>query len=124
MNHNDDTADALQGMYGIMIESAKELVSCWEKQIVNGDEGEVRIDLDMRNFSADVISKACFGSSYTDGRLIFQKLRALQRIMSSKSMLMGLPGLKYALSRLNFFFFFYPTNSIRDFLIFGNIREL
>lgn len=96
-------------MYGIMIESAHELVSCWEKQI-HGKEGEARIDLDMRNFSADVISKACFGSSYTQGREIFFKLRALQRIMSSKSMLLGLPGLKYvSLSMLSptvFLFFF------------------
>lgn len=48
-------------------------------------------DDDLRAVSAYVIPRACFGSSYTKGKEIFSKLRALQKTISSKGMHFGIP---------------------------------
>lgn len=80
-------------MVGLMLESAEPLLNKWEASIeAQGDRiADVRVDDDLRAVSADVISRACFGSSYTKGKEIFSKLRTLQKTISSKGMLFGLP---------------------------------
>ncbi|KAF8410299.1 hypothetical protein HHK36_002825 [Tetracentron sinense] len=90
------------GMVNLMVESATSLVNSWEMKIESdGGIRDVRIDEDLRSFSADVISRACFGSNYSSGREIFVRLRALQQVMSKKSLLMGLPGLRYLPTKNN-----------------------
>lgn len=79
-----------------MIESTFPLLKSWESRIENeGGTGDIKIDEDLRSFSADVISRACFGSSYSKGKEIFVRLRALQQAMSKPSLLI-IPGLRYA----------------------------
>lgn len=77
-----------------MLESAEPLLRKWEACVEAQGElrAEVRVDDDLRAVSADVISRACFGSSYTKGKEIFSKLRTLQKTISSKGMLFGLPA--------------------------------
>ena len=48
---------------------------------------------DLRSLSADIISKACFGSNYSQGVQIFSKFRALQNMISKR--IMGIPILCY-----------------------------
>lgn len=72
-----------QGMVGLMVESAESLAEKWEAQAAAGKMVEIKAEEDLRSFSGDVISKACFGSSYLKGRQIFSKLRTLQKAMSS-----------------------------------------
>lgn len=74
-----------------MVESAESLTSKWEAYAVSqcGKLAEVRAEEDLRNVSADVISKACFGSSYLKGKEIFSKLRTLQKAISKQSFLFG-----------------------------------
>ena len=45
---------------------------------------ELKIDDDIRAYSADVISRTCFGSSYVKGKEIFALIRELQKTVSSK----------------------------------------
>ncbi|KAE8670647.1 Cytochrome P450 isoform 2 [Hibiscus syriacus] len=52
---------------------------------------KVKIDEHLRNFSGEVISKACFGSNCKE---IISKLRALQEIACKKVALQGIPGLR------------------------------
>jgi cytochrome P450 len=49
-----------------------ELVDRWEKLV--GPDGSFELDIwpEMQNFTGDVISRAAFGSSYQEGRRIFQ----------------------------------------------------
>lgn len=70
-------------MVGLMVESAESLAEKWEAQAAGGKMVEIKAEDDLRSFSGDVISKACFGSSYLKGRQIFSKLRTLQKAMSS-----------------------------------------
>ncbi|GFZ15134.1 cytochrome P450, family 714, subfamily A, polypeptide 1 [Actinidia rufa] len=83
--------DKVKGMVGLMVESAEPLLRKWERCIGGGVVAEIRVDEDLRSVSADVISRACFGSSYFKGKHIFSKLRNLQKLMSKQPLLFGVP---------------------------------
>ncbi|XP_042475763.1 cytochrome P450 714A1-like [Macadamia integrifolia] len=72
-----------------MVESGLALIGKWEKRVMESQGGiaDLKVDDDLRNFSADVISRACFGSSYSQGKQIFSKLRTLQHTMSEQGFL-------------------------------------
>ncbi|XP_058075250.1 cytochrome P450 714C2-like isoform X2 [Magnolia sinica] len=94
--------DKVKGMVDIMVESIIPLLKSWESRVdKEGGVGDIRVDEDLRSFSADVISRACFGSSYFKGKEIFLRLRALQQAMSTKSLLIGVPGLRYLPTKNN-----------------------
>eukprot|EP00262_Sarcandra_glabra_P016715 TRINITY_DN553_c0_g1_i1.p1 TRINITY_DN553_c0_g1~~TRINITY_DN553_c0_g1_i1.p1 ORF type:complete len:520 (+),score=69.39 TRINITY_DN553_c0_g1_i1:26-1585(+) len=87
--------EKVKGMLDIMVESMIPLLKSWESIVDReGGVGDISVDEDMRSFSADVISRACFGSSYAKGKEIFLKIRTLQKIMSKKSLLIGIPGMR------------------------------
>jgi hypothetical protein len=80
-----------------MVESANEMLNSWENR-VDSESGSAEIVVDdfLRDFSADVISKASFGSSFSEGKVIFSKIRQLQMAMAKQNMLVGVPGSRYA----------------------------
>jgi len=84
----------LQGMVGLMIEAAQPLLLKWEQIIEDqgGAKAEVKVDADLRGFSADVISRVCFGHSYSKGKEVFLKLRSIQKIMSNHGFLFRQSG--------------------------------
>lgn len=86
-----------------MVESMQPLVRKWEDSIEaqSGVMADIRVDEDLRGFTADVIARACFGSSYAKGREIFSKLRKLQTAISKQSFLFGVPGYGYVRACLN-----------------------
>lgn len=83
-------------MINLIQDSALTLLSTWNNQIeAQGGIGDIKIDPDMRSFSGDVISKACFGSNFSKGKEIFFKLRALQEAASKRVLTTGIPGIRY-----------------------------
>ncbi|XAR58817.1 hypothetical protein NMG60_11014366 [Bertholletia excelsa] len=77
--------EKVKGMMGLITESAITLIDSWKERVETaGGVAEITIDQDMRSFSGDVISRACFGSNFSRGELIFKKLRALQEAASKK----------------------------------------
>ena len=81
-------------MQNLMVECTTSMLRSWESRIENkGDIAVVEIDKDLRSLSADIISRACFGSNYTQGEEIFLRLRTLEKIMSRRPL--GIPGLRY-----------------------------
>jgi cytochrome P450 len=93
--------DKVKGMVGLMLESAEPLLSKWEGCIdaQGGMVAEISVDEDLRCVSADVISRACFGSSYSKGKLIFSKIRLLQKSISIQSVLFGVSTFGFLPSR-------------------------
>ncbi|KAH0980695.1 hypothetical protein GBA52_007872 [Prunus armeniaca] len=92
--------EKVKGMMDLMVDSTTTLLRSWQSKV----ESEVgiavlRVDEDMRSLSADIISRACFGSSYSEGKEIFLKLRTLQRIMSQGNI--GVPGVRYLPTKNN-----------------------
>ncbi|XP_062157195.1 cytochrome P450 714A1-like isoform X1 [Alnus glutinosa] len=83
--------DKVKGMVGLMLESAQPLLTKWEDCIEaqGGITADIQVDEDLKGVSADVISRACFGSSYFKGKEIFLKLRSLQKAISQQGFLFG-----------------------------------
>ncbi|XP_022155742.1 cytochrome P450 714C2-like isoform X2 [Momordica charantia] len=92
--------DKVKGMTSLMVESTSSMLRSWESRVENdGGRSEINVDGDLRALSADIISKACFGSNYSEGKEIFLKLRALQVVMSKGSI--GVPGFRYIPTKNN-----------------------
>ena len=103
-------------MTGLITESVDTLLKTWRSMIeAEGGIADIRIDEHMRSFSGDVISRACFGSSYTKGEEIFLRLRALQEAMSKKIFL-DIPGMRYQA-------FSYITSWLKSYQIFQKKKK-
>ncbi|KAL6896622.1 hypothetical protein ACP4OV_007194 [Aristida adscensionis] len=93
--------DKVRSMVGLMASSARALVESWEERLlhqpefggVNGSALELKVDDDIRAYSADVISRTCFGSSYVRGKEIFAMIRELQKTVAKPSLLAEMTGL-------------------------------
>ncbi|WCJ29553.1 Cytochrome P450 714A1 [Euphorbia peplus] len=74
----------VKSMVGIMVEASELLVREWMERIEKegGLEAEIRVDNDLKGLSANVIARACFGSSFFKGNLIFSKLRTLHQLLT------------------------------------------
>ncbi|KAJ8565774.1 hypothetical protein K7X08_008350 [Anisodus acutangulus] len=90
----------MQEMVSLMVESTSKMIELWDEKTRNS-EGilEVKVEDDLKSLSADIISRACFGSSYAQGEQIFLKLQTLQRVMSKVPI--GVPGLRHIPSKHN-----------------------
>ncbi|KAK4388997.1 cytochrome [Sesamum angolense] len=90
--------EKVKGMMSIITESGLALVDSWKHKVESEEGGVVEIGVDhrMKRFSGDIISRACFGSSYSKGQEIFLKFDVLQEIMSKRTLsALGIPGLRY-----------------------------
>ncbi|GAU18604.1 hypothetical protein TSUD_124350 [Trifolium subterraneum] len=95
--------DKVKGMINIVSESCESLQNLWSSKIeAQNGVADINIDKDLRRFSGNVISRACFGSDYTKGEDIFLKLGALQEIVCSwKNLSSAIPGMRYLPTNTN-----------------------
>ncbi|KAK4379509.1 hypothetical protein RND71_001371 [Anisodus tanguticus] len=85
--------NALVDMVRLMVESTSKMIKLWDEETRNSEgKLEVKVEDDLKSLSADIISRACFGSSYAHGEQIFLKLQTLQMVMSKVPT--GVPGLR------------------------------
>lgn len=83
----------MQEMVKLMVESTSKMMESWDERTRNSEgKSEVKVDDDLKSLTADIISRACFGSSYAEGEQIFLKLQTLQMVMSKVPI--GVPGLR------------------------------
>lgn len=93
--------EKVKGMFGLMVEATTSMLSSWEYLVSKSDGTvEMTIDEDLMSLSADIISKAAFGSSYSQGKDIFSKLKAVKKLMS-KTILFGIPFARYMPTKNN-----------------------
>ena len=83
----------LKAKVSMIADSTNILLKSWETKLEKDGVSEIKIDQDLRNLSADIIARACFGSNYVEGREIFTKLRELQNIICK--IFAGIPGFRY-----------------------------
>lgn len=83
-------------MLGHMEGSTLEIVQKWERLINESKDKvvEIVIENDLKVLSENIISKACFGSDYTQGKYIFEKLAGMQNKLSKTSTLLGYLNLR------------------------------
>lgn len=59
--------DKVKGMVDLIVEAAIPLLKSWESAVDNGGgSSDIVVDEDLRKFSADVVSRTCFGSSFAE----------------------------------------------------------
>lgn len=56
-------------------DSCLEMINKWEMVVAETGSGELDAWLDLTKLTADVISRAAFGSSYEEGQRIFELLK-------------------------------------------------
>ncbi|KAK1629213.1 hypothetical protein QYE76_003528 [Lolium multiflorum] len=94
--------DKVKGMVDLMMDAAVLMLNSWEDKVVSlGGRAEIVVDEFLRNFSADIISRTSFGSSFTEGKEIFYNIRQLQKAMAKQTMLIGVPGSRYLPTKSN-----------------------
>lgn len=100
-------------MVNLMMDAALSMLNSWEEKVeTEGGRAEIVVDKFLRNFSADVISRASFGSSFVEGKEIFYKIRQLQKAMAKRSLLIGVPGSRYVQCIHIIFIFMYDVSDI------------
>ncbi|KAK9941036.1 hypothetical protein M0R45_017665 [Rubus argutus] len=94
--------EKVKPMINTIVDCTNTLVNSWNSKIEAGrGAADINVDADLRRFSCDVISRACFGSSYTKGVQIWGKIRQLQESMAKKIWLTGIPGLRHLPTKNN-----------------------
>ncbi|XP_030552316.1 cytochrome P450 CYP749A22-like [Rhodamnia argentea] len=81
--------ESLKNMVPVMVETVHEMLARWKHQ-----EGkEIEVFEDFKIFTCEVISKTAFGSSYVEGRSIFQMLTDLGMLLTRNVPHVRFPGL-------------------------------
>ncbi|KAI3468370.1 hypothetical protein Pfo_025033 [Paulownia fortunei] len=95
--------DKVKGMISIITESALALVNSWKHKVETHEGGilDIAVVDYLKGFAGEIISRACFGSSYSKGEEIFLKLGALQDVLSKKTLSASIPGLRYLPTKSN-----------------------
>jgi len=62
-------------------QSCHDVISEWMRMLSSGGKCEIDIFPSLQNLTRDVISRTAFGSSYTEGKKIFQLLKTQGRIV-------------------------------------------
>ncbi|KAI8534046.1 hypothetical protein RHMOL_Rhmol10G0058300 [Rhododendron molle] len=95
-------SDKVKGMMNLITESAVIILNSWKGRIeTGGGMTTINIARDMRSFTGDVISRACFGSDYSKGEEIFNKIRALQKATSNMTFSSAVPVTRYIPTKQN-----------------------
>ncbi|XP_038713594.1 cytochrome P450 CYP749A22-like [Tripterygium wilfordii] len=80
-------AESLKNMIPAMISSAEVMIERWR----NHEGKEIEVYEEFRLFTSEVISRTAFGSSYIEGKNIFDMLRKLKVLMSRNGLKVPLP---------------------------------
>lgn len=81
--------DSLKGMLPAMVDSVHMMLDRWKN--LHGDEIDVYQEFTI--LTSEIISRTAFGSSYVEGRNIFDMLRKLTLIASRNAFKIRLPGI-------------------------------
>lgn len=94
-------------MVPAMIASVEAMLERWR-----GNEGkEIEVFAEFRLLTSEVISRTAFGSSYLEGKTIFEMLTKLGYIISRNDFKICFPGSRYVqpLSLLHLLIYIYHT---------------
>ncbi|KAF3442301.1 hypothetical protein FNV43_RR16217 [Rhamnella rubrinervis] len=84
--------------------SCSEIISKWEELVVSSKDGR-SCELDvwpyLQNMTADVISRTAFGSSYEQGRRIFQLQTEIAQLVITITRSIYIPGWRFVPTKMN-----------------------
>ncbi|KAM5586749.1 cytochrome P450 CYP749A22-like [Rosa sericea] len=82
--------ESLKSMIPDMIASAEKMVQRWQ----NSEGKEIEMYQEFKLFTSEVISRTAFGSSYLEGKKIFDMLTDLSSLLAKNSYKIRLPGIR------------------------------
>lgn len=91
----------LKGHVLYMIESTKCMINQWKRIVEEGGgTAEIEVGEHFARLAADIIAKTEFGSSYEEGKLVFEKLGLLQQMVSRADRYSRFPSNRFGKNRL------------------------
>ncbi|XP_043700981.1 cytochrome P450 CYP72A219-like [Telopea speciosissima] len=91
----------LKEMLPAFYTSCCELVNKWESMVASKGFGELDVWLELKNFTADVISRAGFGSNYEEGMKIFQLQTEQAELLIQAASSLYIPGSRFIPTQRN-----------------------
>ncbi|XP_050204009.1 cytochrome P450 CYP749A22-like [Mercurialis annua] len=82
--------ESLKGMIPAMLASAETMLERWRRDEVK----EIEMHQEFRVLTSEIISRTAFGSSYLEGKNIFDMLARMGSIVSRNNYKVGIPGIK------------------------------
>ncbi|KAF8408895.1 hypothetical protein HHK36_004964 [Tetracentron sinense] len=93
--------EKLKRMLPAFYKSCSEMVNRWEKLVLVDGSSELDVWPELQNLTRDVISRAAFGSSYEEGRQIFELQNEQAELFSQLFQSVYIPGLRFLPTKRN-----------------------
>ncbi|CAM8995262.1 unnamed protein product [Rhodiola kirilowii] len=95
--------EKLKNMIPKFYHSANEMVSKWETLTLASADGSCELDVwqDLQNMTRDVISRTAFGSSFEEGKRIFDLQRELTELVIQSKMSAYIAGWRFVPTKMN-----------------------
>ncbi|KAI3515630.1 hypothetical protein L1887_14531 [Cichorium endivia] len=81
--------------------SCNEMIHIWKDILMEESSGEVDVWPHLQTFAGDVISRTAFGSSYKDGRKIFELQKEQAELVAKAICSIYIPGLRFLPTKRN-----------------------
>nr|AYV88857.1 cytochrome P450 oxidase CYP72D18 [Polygala tenuifolia] len=93
--------EKLKEMLPVFSTSCNQMIEQWKRK--PGPQGTFVLDIwpEFQRLSADVISKAAFGSSYEEGKRIFELLKELMTLVIEAMQTLYIPGFRFVPTKKN-----------------------
>eukprot|EP00253_Pinus_taeda_P027601 PITA_27601 len=95
--------DKLKPMVKKMAACTSSMLKNWQEMMAQSDSNGKEIDVhkEFRALTADIISHTAFGSSYNEGKEVFELQRELQEMVAKAEQSVFIPGSQYIPTRKN-----------------------
>ncbi|XP_044474972.1 cytochrome P450 CYP72A219-like [Mangifera indica] len=93
--------DKLKDMLPKMYLSCNEMIRKWKNSITNEESCELDVWPDIKDLTADVISRTAFGSNFEDGRKIFELITEQLSLLNQVLYFFHIPGWRFLPTQAN-----------------------
>ncbi|XP_058081470.1 cytochrome P450 734A1-like [Magnolia sinica] len=93
--------ERVKGWVPWIVDSCEKMLERWEREGEKAREFELEVFGELQNLTSDVISKAAFGSSYEEGKLVFQLQGQQTYLVSQALRTLYIPGFRFLPTKKN-----------------------